>query len=138
MWTIRMVGVGVGGVVVVGGGQGDGARSCWAHVACLRGSVRHGVVHSHPLVVPHAPFSSWETEDKDMMNLNLKVLIAIYLLGSGRCKELVMQAGTCVFPKKKRKESKMVRAKSNMMIQRMTRNSEFNFVQACIIFVVSC
>jgi hypothetical protein len=72
-----------------------------------------------------------------MMNLNLKVLVAIYLLGSGRCKELVMQAGTCVFPKK-RKESKMVRAKSNMMIQRMTRNSEFNFVQACIIFVVSC
>jgi hypothetical protein len=39
-----------------------------------------------------------------MMNLNLKVLIAIYLLGSGRCKELVMQAGTCVFPKKKKRK----------------------------------
>jgi hypothetical protein len=38
-----------------------------------------------------------------MMNLNLKVLVAIYLLGSGRCKELVMQAGTCVFPKKEKK-----------------------------------
>jgi hypothetical protein len=50
--------VSVGRVVVVGGGQCDRARS-WAHVACLRGCVRHGVVHL--LVVPDAPLALWET-----------------------------------------------------------------------------
>lgn len=40
------------------GGQGDTARSCWAHVPCLRWGERHGIVHSNPLVVPHTPMSA--------------------------------------------------------------------------------